>query len=58
MLSSDPKWQGEGKFMQAKRDDDYVSFYLKGWMHNRLMSNVGPFSFFRICLNFCMWASF
>ena len=28
MLSSDPKWQGEGKLMQAKRDDDYVSFYL------------------------------
>ena len=30
-------------------------------MHNRLMSNVGPFFFvffFRICLNFCMRASF
>ena len=32
---------------------------LKGWGHNRLMSNVGLFFFFfRICLNFCMWASF
>ena len=41
-----------------KENYPFWSGKLKGWMHNRLMSNFRPFfNFSQICQKFCMWTA-